>query len=122
MTEEKRNWIAQDKNGYIAKYGQIHKPNYDCIEWIGANHKYVFHANKTIKSWKKRCFDLNKFDYEIHRGKLIGIPKNAPRWLMNIKDIDIKAFDRITRRADIDDVCAADGLTNAFKWSDTKQG
>ena len=122
MTEEKFNWIAQDKNGNIEKYSNQSKLSKDCFEWFGSYHEHVFHANKTIKSWKKRCFDLNEFDYDIHKGKLIGIPKNAPKWLMNIKEIDIKAFDRITRRADIDDVCAAPDLQSAFRWDKTKQG
>ena len=122
MTEEKFNWVAQDKNGDISEYRRNTKPYRDCEEWLGGFLYKVLEANKPIKSWKKRCFDLSKFDYEIHDGKLIGIPKNAPDWLLKIKEINIKAFDRITRRKDIEKICEKSSLVSAFTWRVTKQG
>ena len=122
MTKEKFNWIAQDNDGDIAVYIRDTKPSKGDEEWLGGFGEHVFFANKTIKSWKKRCFDLSKFDYEIHDGKLIGIPKNAPDWLLKIKEINIKAFDLITRRKDIDKICESSALDAAFTWDMTKQG
>ena len=123
MTEYK--YVAQDKDWFVFRYE--HAPARNAVEWFDPD---LIEAEETrrdvykpIKSWKKRCFDLSKFDYEIIEGKLIGIPKAAPEWMMILKDIDIKAFDWITRRKNIDDICKAESLMDGpFVLSKTKQG
>lgn len=121
-------WVAQDKGGHIYFYNEKPTPSKvtnahseaDCEEGI---YPHNHEKHEPIKSWKKRCFDLSKFDYEIIKGKLIGIPKSAPEWLMKIKEIDIKAFDWIARRKDIDAICKQASLqAYPFSWDDTKQG
>lgn len=125
-------YVAQDSDGQIFEHEE--RPKKDATQWLCEDHyidsqktyKHNLDHKRSIKSWKSRCFNLEKFGYCIAYGKLIGIPKNCPDWLLRVKEIDIKAFDWITRgkckQRELEDILSSSSLTAAFSFSETKQG
>lgn len=120
------NYVAQDKNGDVQFFKTMPRV---CgigreiqVTSEGASAEGVKGTRK-VKSWKKRVFDLSKYDFEIYKGKLVGIPNNAPDWLMILKEIDMKAFDILTRDSrGYQHYSAAGSLEEAFSWHGSRQG
>ena len=113
----KWNWIAQDKDGSIYKYGS--KPDLDGIVFwpVDHNESDIVQASHRLvgiaEDWKESLINLDEYDYKIVNGILIRVDKEDNKsqavkhahYKKDVKHLDYVDVYRIIDLYELHDPC-----------------
>jgi hypothetical protein len=118
----KWKWISQDYDGEIYKYRNESGPRCVVLAFFSDDgEKRLVERGIENPNFKDTLINLEKEDYEINDGILLGIPRKThlDKLIANVKKINKKAAKWMNKnRYKLDDV---DDLSLCFNWDDCEK-